>query len=444
VGDRKVQTGSSQQHDEQRQAARNGARLLLLAVLVGLASGIATFTFVVVDHYGVVFLWEDLPALLPLVPGWALIAGVVVATTTIATLIVLACKGRPFDTGAAEAEFGAEGRMGYRRILPGTAYALTSLFSGAAIGPEAPLVDINGGLGTLIADRFGVSKDQVRVMTYAGVAGAFSAFFGAAPIGALLAIELINPKSLAINRTDLVAGLASGASAWAIYELLGGHKIAPIFQFPDYQGLAMIDLGYAAILGAVAGAAGLLYGMAFAKTRVALLPLRERPVFAGLAGGAATLVVALVAPLLLFSGQTEVPELIARSAGLGVLVLLALGVGKLAFSIWGLSTAYFGGPLFPLMFAATCFGLALHEVIPAIPQGVAVMAFIAGMVVAATVAPLSITVFLALIGDPALVSVIAIAAVAAYVVRQAIAPTIPGVYRDYGGPSADTAGSESS
>jgi len=46
-----------------------------------------------------------------------------------------------------------------------------------------------------------------------------------------------------------------------------------------------------------------------------------------------------------------------------------------------------------------------------------------------TVAPLSITFFLALITNPELISVIAIAAVAAFIVRQAVAPTLPGVYR---------------
>lgn len=51
------------------------------------------------------------------------------------------------------------------------------------------------------------------------------------------------------------------------------------------------------------------------------------------------------------------------------------------------------------------------------------------MLVAATVSPLGMTVFLVILANPALASPIAIAAVAAYIVRQAIAPTVPGVYR---------------
>jgi H+/Cl- antiporter ClcA len=54
-------------------------------------------------------------------------------------------------------------------------------------------------------------------------------------------------------------------------------------------------------------------------------------------------------------------------------VLLVLGVAKLVLSGWSLSTGYFGGPLFPVIFAGTCFGLALNLAVPAIPHGVAVI-----------------------------------------------------------------------
>ena len=134
-------------------------------------------------------------------PAWAVPVAVVVAMTAIASLIALACKGRPFDTGAAEHEYDQEGRMEYRRMLPGAAFSLASLFSGAAIGPEAPLVDINGGLGTLLADRMGLKPEQVKMMAYAGVAGALAAFLGGAPVGALLAMEFISPKAISMSRT---------------------------------------------------------------------------------------------------------------------------------------------------------------------------------------------------------------------------------------------------
>jgi H+/Cl- antiporter ClcA len=429
VTDQRTEAAEAGPGIDSRELARTGTRLLLLALVVGIVTGAATWLFLFVDHHGVVFLWETLPEMFPTAPVWAVPVAVVIAMTAIAAIIALACKGRPFDTGAAEHEYDQQGRMEYRRILPGAAFSLASLFTGAAIGPEAPLVDINGGLGTLLAEKTGLKPEQVKMMAYAGVAGALGAFLGSAPVGALIAMEFISPKAVSMSRTALAAGLASGATAWATYVMLGGEKLGALFPFPEYAVLSLRDLALALVLGVVGGVIGLAYGGVFVKARVKFQALRAKPVLAGIAGGSVTALAAVASPYLLFSGQSQVPVVIEKAATLGLLALLVLGVAKIALSVWSLSTAYFGGPLFPLMFAGLCFGLALHLAIPGIPAGVAVMGLMAGMLVSATVAPLGMTVFLALITNPELISVIAVAAVAAYIVRQAVAPTLPGVYR---------------
>ena len=410
-------------------AAKGVARLLMIAILIGVVCGAATWLFMTADHYGVRFFWDELPQLLSGVPGWAVSIAIVALMTLVAVVIVVLSKRRPFDMGEAEAEYDNKGRIEYRHVLGGAAFSLVSLFSGAAVGPEAALTDINGGIGTFVAERLGLKPEHVKIMAYAGVAGAFGAFFGAAPVGALLAAELISPKSLSISRTMIVAGLGSGATAWVAYSVLGGEKIAPLLTFPGVSGLRLVDLGLAVILGLAGGVIGLAYGMALRKARVGLMNTRKRPWLAGLAGGAVTAMAAVLSPYLLFSGIEQVGPLISNAATLGVWILIGLGLAKLAFNIWSLSTAYFGGPIFPIIFGGLALGLAINLVVPAIPQGVAVMGIVAGMVVSACVAPLSVTIFLALICDPSLTSVIAIAAVSAYVVRQLLAPTLPGVYR---------------
>jgi H+/Cl- antiporter ClcA len=430
--DEQRDAGSAEKVIDSRELARTGTRLLLMALFLGVVTGAATWLFLTVDHLGVTLLWETLPEQFPVAPSWAVPVAVVIATTATATLVAMLSRGRPFDTGSAEHEYDQEGRMEYRKILPGAAFSLASLFSGAAVGPEAPLVDINGGLGSLVADRFGLNPKQVKTMTYAGVAGALAAFLGGAPVGALLAMEFISPKSISMSRTTLVGGLASGASAWVTYIVLGGHSIEMLFPFAEYAAPSLVDIPLALGLGVVGGVVGLAYGGVFAKSRVKFQALRSRPVFAGIAGGSVIALAAVASPYLLFSGQSQVPVVLEKAATLGVVTLLLLGIGKIAISIWSLSTAYFGGPLFPLMFTALCFGLALNLAVPSIPQGVAVMALMVGMLVAATASPLSMTVFLVLITNPQLASVIAIGAVSAYIVRQAVAPTLPGVYRQTG------------
>jgi H+/Cl- antiporter ClcA len=265
-------------------------------------------------------------------------------------------------------------------------------------------------------------------MAYAGVAGALGAFLGGAPVGALLAVELLSPKGLAIGRLTLVAGLMAGAVAYAVYYLLGGEHIVALLPFPDYAGPTVVDLGVAVVLGLIGGVLGLGNAATFMKARAGLAGLRARPWLAALAGGAVTVAVAVVSPYLLFSGQTQISTLLQDAARLGAPALLGLGVAKLALHTWGVSTAYFGGPIFPTIFAGTCIGLAINQVFPSIPPAVAVLATIAGMTAVVTVAPLSMTLLLAIMSEPALVSIIAVAAVAGFLVRQVVAPTVPNMY----------------
>jgi len=406
--------------------------LLLVAVLVGGVTGLATFLFIGAEHYGIEFLWHVLPDRLPQVPPGILAASVVLVMTALAAIVVALVGKRPFDMGQAAHEYDTVGRVEHHHLFSGTVFALLSLVSGAVVGPEGALTDISGGLGTLVADRVGVKSENVKTMAYAGVAGAFGAFFGAAPVGALLAAELISPKALNISRGNIVAGLGAGSSAWVVYTRLGGASIAPIFSVPGGARVGLSDLGLGMVLGVVGGILGLVYGMGLVRTRQKTAALRTRPWLAALAGGAVIALAAVISPYLLFSGQSEMSTLLERGATFGVVVLLGLGVGKLILSVWSVSTAYFGGPIFPLLFAGTCFGLATNLMLPFVPPHVAIMAIMTGMAVAATAAPLSVTIFLALLADPSLTSVIAIAAVAAFVVRQAFAPTIPSVYRQAG------------
>ena len=410
-------------------ATRSAARLFVAAIVVGILAGLATWLFVAASHYGIELMWHALPAALHGVPAAVVAIGVVTVMTMLATVIVVVSRGRPADMGRAEAEYDREGRIHYRHLPAAVAYSLTSLWSGAVIGPEAALIDLNGAIGTWVADRLSMTREQVRTLTYAGVAGAFGAFFGAAPVGALLAAELISPKAVSISRTQIVAGLAAGASGWVVYAQLGGQAISPILHFAPTTVVTLLDLAIAVPLGILGCLVGLAYGGAMLQARVRLQPLRARPWLAALAGGGVIATIAVGWPDLLFSGQDATPTLMTNAAAFGVLGLIVIGLAKLALNVWTLSTAYFGGPIFPAIFAGTSFGLAINLALPFVPEHVAVLGMVAGLVVSAAVAPLSVTVFLALIVDPSLTSVIAISAVAAFIVRQLIAPTLPGIYR---------------
>ena len=86
-------------------------------------------------------------------------------------------------------EFGKTGRFNYRNAPGIVITAFVSLIAGASLGPEAPLADACGGMGTLMADRLKLNEQETRTMGYSGVSGMLAAFITSPFGGALLGLE---------------------------------------------------------------------------------------------------------------------------------------------------------------------------------------------------------------------------------------------------------------
>ena len=86
-------------------------------------------------------------------------------------------------------EFGKTGRFNYRHAPGIVITAFVSLISGGSLGPEAPLADACGGMGTLLSDRLKLDEQETRTMGYSGVSGMLAAFITSPFGGALLGLE---------------------------------------------------------------------------------------------------------------------------------------------------------------------------------------------------------------------------------------------------------------
>ena len=86
-------------------------------------------------------------------------------------------------------EFGKTGRFDYRNAPGIVITAFVSLIAGASLGPEAPLADACGGMGTLAADKLKLDEQETRTMGYSGVSGMLAAFITSPFGGAILGLE---------------------------------------------------------------------------------------------------------------------------------------------------------------------------------------------------------------------------------------------------------------
>ena len=127
-------------------------KLMALVILMGLISALVTFTFIALVSKGTNLLWTEAAQALGVDPRLF-----TVLVCTIGGLLVgLLVKVFGDHSGIfAELmlEFGKTGRFNYRNAPGIVITAFVSLISGASLGPEAPLADACGGIGTWISDR---------------------------------------------------------------------------------------------------------------------------------------------------------------------------------------------------------------------------------------------------------------------------------------------------
>jgi len=387
-------------------------RLMILVALMGIVSAVVTFVFMVFVHQGTQVIWEQTAQALGLDP-----ALFTMLVCTLGGLVVgLLVKYFGDHSGIfAEVmrEFGKTGRFDYRNAPGIVITAFVSLISGASLGPEAPLADACGGIGTMISDRLKLDEQETRTMGFSGVSGMLAAFITQPLGGAVLGMESAQGGS-GDNRKDyfwvLFPSLLASAVSTVVFVLLSGAFFETLYQFPDYAP-RLVDLLFAVPLGLLGGVIGVLFMLSLKRLQQLFLPMKKSLVLRGLLGGLGMGIIGALLPLTLFSGEAETAELIEGAAELGVVMLIVLGLVKLFATSLLLATGWKGGYIFPIMFASVALGMAMDLLFPGIPVAVCVAATMAGALVAALRAPLYAALFTLVLVQKETASVIAVAVV---------------------------------
>ena len=350
-------------------------------------------------------------------------------------LVALAIRYLPGTGGHEPSEgFKAGGPVQPVEFFGIVAAAFATLSLGVVLGPEAPLIAIGSGLGVLAVHLFKRDAPPMAVVVI-GVAGSFAAIatlLGSPIVGAFLLMEMAGLGGPMMELV-LVPGLLSagvGALIFVGLDNLTGFgtfslNVGPLPHVGSPTGseflwAIVIGLGSAVAATAIFRLAGLLRPLV-ERNRLVLTPM------AGLA--VVGLAVAFAAgtthgsSVVLFSGQTALPDLVQQAAGwtVGALVLLIVCKG-LAYAI-SLS-GFRGGPIFPSMFIGAAGGIALSHV-GGLPVVAGAAMGVGAMVAGALKMPMTAVLLpsLLFLSDAvALMPVVIVAVVVSYVVAIWITP----------------------
>jgi H+/Cl- antiporter ClcA len=278
---------------------------------------------------------------------------------------------------------GSEDIRDLRSLIP---VSLLCIASGGGMGPEAPLVQTTGSLGSWLAMRWRLSTEDMRVLTITGMAAGFTVLFGA-PLGsAIFALEILHRRGMEYYEALLPAVIGSLAG-YAVYLVLTGADIQSVWRFPAFGPLHAVDLLWALGCGVVGGAVAAIFtflsqGMRWAFRKI---PAPMRPLLGGVALGG----LAFWSPYALTFGEFQIQPLLARDAAVGVFAVAVLA--KLLGTSVTLSSGWRGGFIIPMFFMGVALGRLGHHLFHASNEVVLMACLMAAINVGVTKTPLGST-----------------------------------------------------
>ncbi len=338
-----------------------------MIVLIGLVSIIFTIIWLGIYTYLNDIIWNN-----NFIANnrWILPVGVLVFSILVGLVIKYLHAPTAINGGTREAITGGEG-VSYRRF-PGTLLSsYLSLLSGVSVGPEGPL----GFLVEEITDWFNgklkISEEATLGFKTAALASAYNGIIGSPVFTAILATELQerNRDRLWFLGWNLLAGVIG----FFVFILLGLNPFLSSIVLPSLQSLDPVYIVYAIITGILGALLALFIAISFQAFGRAMARFKDRVVLRTLVAGTITAVVVYFVPEVMFSGETQIHQILNNPASYGIAVLLLFMVLKVLLLALALKSGFLGGPVFPMLFSSTMLGLALSLVFPSVPLAILVL-----------------------------------------------------------------------
>ncbi len=351
----------------QRFSLREEQFFLLLAVLIGIASGLSVVCFrICIDFLHLKLLGSGLQPSIPRVFLAPMLSGLVIA------FLVIKFFPRARGSGVNQTKAALYIYDGYIPMPTVIGKFITSALaigSGQSLGPEDPSLQIGAGLASALGRRLKLSREKLRLIAPVGAAAGLAAAFNAPLTAVLFVIEEVIGRWTA----GILGAVVLSAISSAVVErwFLGDE---PLFRVPAYHLEHVGELGAYASLGVIGGFASLI----FVKYVAYLRPkLRELPpwtqYFQPAAAGLLIGFIGIKFPQVMGAGYSYMDQAMHEQYTWQVLALL--GALKIISTGLSFSSGTPGGLFAPTLFMGAMIGgavgMAEHQIVPylAIPVG---------------------------------------------------------------------------
>jgi CIC family chloride channel protein len=213
----------------------------------------------------------------------------------------------------------AGGYLAVRNALVQFLFGAAAIISGHSVDREGPGVHLGATCGSVLGERWGLSRRDRRTLIACGAAASVAAAFNTPLAGAIFAIEVLRFRH---NIARFMPVLLAAVVGTVVVRLLRGP--APAFLFPHTGLQSVMELPGIALLGLAAGATAGAFTFAcqhFARRFVAV-----RPTVGFMVAGGVTGVLALAVPQIMGVGYDALESMLSGQLGT-VLLATSVAVG---------------------------------------------------------------------------------------------------------------------
>ena len=375
-------TGSGAADDELAVGAEGRHHVYLHVVVVAILGALAVLVWLTVYNVGTRLLWQNDV----ITANWWLFPAICMPFALAVGLLnrYMAAPNNVHGS-AMDSLFADPGGIDWRRLPVTIVMPLVSLFSGAVLGPE-------GGIGGIAAQVGAAYSASVRMpparrprVIFSAVASAYNGLIANPLFTGVLGTELIKDKT--VSALTLPANLIGGAIGFLIFTGVGYSGLGNYLQLQEVPGVTFTDVAITVPLALLGLILAIVAGALFRASAAFFGRLDDRVVLRALIGGAVFSVVGVLAPIVMFSGESEVQTLLSDPSKYGVGGLLGLALLKLALLAVAFKSGFFGGPTFPGIFASVSVALALSLVFPGARLDILIAGVMAGFLTVLFKAP---------------------------------------------------------
>lgn len=274
------------------------------------------------------------------------------------------------------------GRIRPRVAIVKMLASAVSIGSGGSVGREGPIVQIGSSVGSTLGQFLKAPQERLRTLVGCGAAAGIAAAFNAPIAGVLFAVEILL-GDFRLERFSPI--ILSSVTATVISRHFYGDF--PAFKVPPYHLINIVEFGFYAILGILAGLIAVLFIETLYRSEDLFntLPLPEylRPIVGGMLMG----IILIFFPYVFGVGYGTIN--LALIGKLSWIILFVLVFIKILATSITLGSGESGGIFAPSLFIGAMtgggFGCIVHQFFPFITATSGAYALVAmGAVVAGT------------------------------------------------------------